>query len=259
MKKHLLRLASVALFLSACKKNKDDVPSPPLPAAKKLVKMVVKEGSLTTTRTFAYDAAGRLAVFQQTVADGGIPTLQRGLRIGRNAAGLIEKVRYTENSVDSATLIVTSSGERYTGADKLFSNNTGSRITFAYDAEGRIATNREHNNASPGSQADEYDSFAYQNGNMVVTKYYVINNGAPVVYRTWAFEYDDKKSPLTGGNDWIVLATLYYDYSQWSSVHNVTKATTSFSATYTYTYNDQGLPTGFTSSQPSATGTYFYE
>jgi hypothetical protein len=269
MKKHLLLFAFPLLFLQACKKDNKDDTNPP--AGTKLVKETIVLGPDTETANYGYAADGKLSSIRWNYGGSGY----EDMRINRNAAGLVEKITYTNPNPNDVTVVnVGSAGAKYTFTEWTTIEGLDTfvqKITFAYDSDGRIAETIESEqfrgrNPDPKTRK----TYAYMNNNLATVKVYRISGGTNNLADTYEFAYDDKINPIALGSDWIVLSLDDGNYDTRTSANNCTKVTVTEDNfppeiyTYNYTYTAQNRPATFTykasnAQQPASTGTYTYE
>ena len=258
----------LTLLVSSCKKS-DDSNATTSPVGKKLVKDFITDGQYSATSIYFYDPNGRLAAIQQEITGNGRVTRQ-GMRVTRNSAGMIEKIRFVDDGSrgDTISINVTSSGPQYTSAESNTTRNPGifsTRTNFVYDNSGHIVQVKTLYDVS-GRPYGNIDELTYQSNNVTTVKTYSVNNGTNTLFSTEEYAYDNKNNPLPFGNEWILFSLTYYRFYEVASVNNAVKVsrkqagTAEQSSTINYSYNEQNLPVkGSYSTQPSITRTFTYE
>ena len=271
--KHQILLGFFAItFLFSCKKDNGSNPGGGTGNNKKLLKQEFSAGQNSGSFTYVYGADGRLARLHMEGSNGSNTTRQ-GFSITRNAAGMIQKLVYLDDGSrgDSLTIVVTSSGDRYTKAVESatrFGSTTTFTAEFIYDNSGRI-TETKNAVATDGVLTDQFiTEYTYQNNNVTTVKFYQVINGAKSLYSQEDFMYDNKTNPLPSGSEWILYSLTFTSFEGWNSANNITRHTSKSQGmadeviNTSYTYNISNLPVKATSNspgQPAVTLTYTYE
>ena len=268
----------ISLFLVSCQKEVDYANggnggggnSEPI-----LKKIVSKSGSDSSVLVFGYNSARKLMTLDLIDESGGTSAVTNE-RVERNSQGIIQKLivksdQYQQYGIDSVVTMVGYASGRYISKLTVFDLGVfivKDSVSLAYDANGKVATERTFDDLGTGSYDETGKAeYTYSGSNMATIKYYSFDasSSSYTLEETFTYdEYDNKISPMSVGNEAFI-----FDSPELYSFNNSTKSsvtvTGSGAQTYavTYTYNSSNRPLTATSIiQPgnsTVTGTYYYQ
>ncbi len=257
---HILTALFAVLFFYSCSKEEsfeiNNNNNPGNPSTGLLVKTVANFGLDSTIVLYAYDAQKRMT--RQIITSQDPNFINEDRRIVRAADGHIQQVVYRSDEyvmigVDSVVYNVYYNGTSYTHKILQFEDRSGvehkDSTAYTYDAQNRIIKEEEFSYDPVGGTyiADTKADYSYDGSGIVkvdISHFDTDINNYQLVSQTTA-EYDDKESPLSLGNEGIVID----QYHLWNS-HNPTKESVVYpdepsentASSATYTYNDKNKP-----------------
>jgi len=255
----LIALSAISILLFSCEKERDAanrMNSGTNATGTRLVKMITKHGTDSTTRIYSYNSAGQLVDMTTTGTDQGDVVFNQETMV-RNSKGIIQTIIFKDEQliqggVDSFLINVhyDESLSRYTSRTAIIDYGFEiwrDSVIFSYDANGKMVTASNFTDNGSGTyHTGGKIEYTYAGNNMATAKVSSYNAGTYAEDFTLTNEYDTNTSPLILGVEAILID--YQGVGAYYSSNNCTKVTATYPSdpsdtnTITYTYNSSNLP-----------------